>query len=89
MKRILYIISFGLLGLLVATILHGVIELVTLDLIFNDSANADSFWWQEWQLVHAVAGGALWIIGCVLGLLAGYTWWDEYGSKSGAFGLRS
>jgi len=88
MKRILYIISFGLLGLLVATILHGVIELVALDLIFNEPTNADSFWWQEWQLVHAVGGGTLWIAGLLLGLLAGYKCWDEYGVKSGAFGWR-
>jgi len=87
MKRIFYIIAFGFLGLLIATILHGVIELVVLELIFGDSANAGSFWWQEWQLIHAVGGAALWTAGVVVGFYAGIAWWGRYGSKPGAFGF--
>ena len=86
MKNLLYITALGFLGLLVSTLLHGVIELVALDLIFGNTANAESFWWREWALVHRVGGGALWIGGLLAGLYAGFHWFDTYGSKPGAFG---
>lgn len=88
MKKTIYIIGFGFLGLLVATLVHGVVELVALDLIFGNVANAESWWWQEWELIHAVFTFLLWIAGLGLGLFAGFKWWNQYGSKPGAFGWR-
>jgi len=84
-KKILYVFAFGFLGFIVATLIHGVVELVLLDLIFGDPDNASSVWWQEWELIHAVGGAALWTGGVVAGLYAGAAWWGEYGSKPGAF----
>ena len=86
MKKLLYIILFGLLGLIVSTIVHGVVELVALKLIFGNPANETSVWWTQWKLIHAVGGSALWVVGVLLGLYAGVKWWDQYGSKPGAFG---
>lgn len=86
MKRIFYTFAFSFLGLLVATIVHGVLELIVLDLIFDDPTNANSFWWREWGLIHAVGAAALWTGGAVIGLFVGIAWWSEYGNKPGAFG---
>jgi len=86
-KKLLYILAFGFLGFIVATLIHGVVELVLLDVIFGDSANASSVWWREWALIHAVGGSVLWTAGIVVGLYAGTRWWDQYGSKPGAFGF--
>ena len=86
MKKILYLAAFGFLGLLVSTLIHGVVELIALDLIFGDPANASSVWWREWELIHAAGGSALWTAGLFVGLFAGYKWWGEYGSRPGAFG---
>ena len=86
MKRVFYIASFGLLGLIVSTLAHAVVEMVALQLIFGDPNNVTSVWWREWELIHAVYSAALWTAGLFLGLFAGVTWWGEYGSKPGAFG---
>lgn len=85
-KKIAYIAAFGFFGFLVATIVHSVVEMVTLNLIFGDQANATSFWWLNWPMLHSVVGTALWTAGVFLGLYAGSRWWEEYGSKPGAFG---
>ncbi len=89
MKKLLYVILFGFLGLIVATIIHGVVELVALDLIFGNPTNAESVWWTQWELIHLVAGSALWVVGLLLGLYAGFHWWGQYGSKPGGFGWGS
>lgn len=89
MKKIFYIISFGCLGLLVSTLIHGVVELIALDLIFGNADNANIFWWQQWKLIHTIAGTTLWAGGLVAGLYAGNYFWKEYGSKPGAFGWRA
>jgi hypothetical protein len=88
MKRILYILAFGLLGLLFATLVHSVVELIALELIFSDEVNADSWWWREWETIHAIGAAGLWAGGLLAGLFAGWRWWDQYGSRPGAFGWR-
>jgi len=87
-KKIVYILAFGLLGLIISTVIHGVVELVLLDLIFGDPSNSSSVWWQEWEMIHLVGATVLWVCGAVVGLYLGVVWWSEYGSKSGAFGWR-
>ena len=86
MKKHFYIAAFGLLGFLLATVIHGVVEIVALDLIFGNPENSHTVYWQKWETIHGVAGNALWLVGIVLGLSAGVRWWDQYGSKPGAFG---
>ena len=88
MKKVFYIFAFGLLGFIVATLIHGMVELVLLDVIFGNPSNASSVWWREWAMIHAVGGAALWTGGVAAGLYGGATWWGEYGSKPGAFGWR-
>ncbi len=88
MKKLFYILSFGFLGFIVATLIHGVVEIVLLDLVFGDAGNALSLWWREWELIHAVGGAALWTGGIFAGLYAGNKWWDEYGNKPSAFGWK-
>lgn len=87
MKRVLYIIAFGFLGLLVATLIHAGLELWALAVIFGDEANASTVWWREWELIHDSVSIGLWLAGLLLGVGAGIKWWDQYGSKPGLFGF--
>lgn len=76
MKRAFYIVCFAFLGLLLATILHGVIEMAYLAYIFGNPAQfAESVWWQEWPMIHHVGGAALWLAGFVLGAYGGVKYW--------------
>jgi len=76
MKRIIYIAAFTFLGLLVATFVHGIIELPLLRLMTNNFEQwGDSFLWQNWQLIHAVGGGVLWLAGLGFGLWGGVRYW--------------
>jgi hypothetical protein len=87
MKKSLYIVSFAFLGLLVSTLIHGLIEIVALDLIFNNPSRfANTIWWQEWGLIHDVFAFGLWTVGLSAGVYLGIKWWGPYGSKKGLFG---
>ena len=76
MKKLFYILGFGFLGLLVATLLHAVIEMIALNVIFtNPEKYYTTFWWQEWEFVHALVSAVLWWAGLGLGLYAGFHYW--------------
>ena len=76
MKKILYVFSFGFLGLLVATVIHAVVEMFALRIIFgNPEKYANTFWWQEWEFIHAFGSGVLWWAGLLIGFWLGFRFW--------------
>jgi len=86
MKKVLYISSFTILGLILATILHAIIEFVALAVIFEDPAQfAETFWWKEWELVHQFGANFLWLLGALGGIYSGFVLWMPYGSKPGFY----
>lgn len=86
LKQLLYIAAFGFLGLLTATLIHGIVEIIALEVIFtNPERFAETVWWQEWHLIHAIFAGSLWLSGLFGGLYLGQKWWGPYGSKPGLF----
>lgn len=88
MKKFAYIFAFGFLGLLLATLVHAVVEIYVLDVIFNNPGQfADTIWWQEWELIHGVFVFGLWAAGLIGGVCLGRKWWKPYGSKTGLFGV--
>lgn len=77
MKRYFYIALCILLGLLVATMLHGLIEIPALSLITaNFDTYGDSFVWRYWRVIHGVGGVVLWLAGALGGFWAGKRWWQ-------------
>lgn len=77
MKRFLYIALFVFLGLLVATVLHALIELPTLSLITgNFEKYGESYLWQHWREIHGIGGAILWLSGAALGYWCGVKWWQ-------------
>jgi hypothetical protein len=86
MKKTIYVISTSFLGLLLATILHAVIEMIALDIIFsNPERFAPTFWWQNWSQVHSIGSNILWLAGLIVGLHLGLRWWEPYGSRPGFY----
>ena len=80
MRKLFYVLASGLLGLIVTTIMHAVIELWAIDLIFgNPERFFDTFWWQNWEIIHAVGAVSLWLVGLVGGIMAGVYWYPRYG----------
>ena len=76
MKKTLYVFMFAILGLLLAAILHALIEAPTLWLITGDlDTYGDSFVWQNWTLLHRYIGGLIWVLGLGLGTAAGFYFW--------------
>lgn len=77
MKRYLYYLSFGLLGFLVASLVHAGIELPLLKLVISGPERyADSFWWQHWEILHGTVGLALWVAGTLIGFRLGRHFWQ-------------
>lgn len=82
MKRLVYIFSAGVLGLILSTIVRGIIEMFALKIIFNQpELFVDTVWWQQWPFIHGVASVALWLLGLAFGIYFGRKWWEPYGSK--------
>ena len=76
MKKIIYVTLFAFLGLLVATLVHGVIEAPLLWLITGDLDKwGESFVWQNWSFLHRYVGGLIWILGLCGGIYAGFRCW--------------
>lgn len=77
MKRIFYITSFTVLGLLLATLVHAAIEIPILSLITSDFARyQDSFLWRHWSAIHGIGGAVLWGAGVFGGVIAGRRFWQ-------------
>lgn len=76
MKKAIYILCFMLLGLLVATLVHAVVELPFLWFISVDyETYGGSFWWRHWTELHYYGGLALWLLGLGWGIWGGFHYW--------------
>lgn len=76
MKKIIYITCFTVLGVLLAALLHGAIELPLLWLMTGDIERwGDSVLWQNWQFLHRYVGGAIWLLGLGGGVWGGFRYW--------------
>ncbi len=90
MKRLVYIVAFGLFGLLVATLVHAVVEHIALRVIFeNPERFARTVWWQNWREIHGTVSTVLWLAGLMMGLYLGIRWWEPHGSKPGLYHWRN
>jgi hypothetical protein len=77
MKKYVYIALFTFLGLLLATLLHALIEIPALKLITeNYEQYGDGYIWQHWRIIHDVVGACLWLGGALGGYYAGKKWWQ-------------
>lgn len=77
MRRLFYIFSFMVLGLLLGTLAHAGLEIPALALVTNDFERyGDSFFWRHWGLIHGWGGIVLWAIGLILGFVAGRKFWQ-------------
>ena len=86
MKKALYIFSFILFGLILATIVHAILELVALQIIFgNPEQFANTAWWRQWHFIHGAASNFLWLVGLIAGGHYGFKYWEPYGSKPGFY----
>lgn len=77
MKRAFYIGAFVVLGLLLATIVHAMIEIPLLSVISGDYARyQESYIWRHWPIIHSVGALLLWGAGVCGGTIAGRRFWQ-------------
>ncbi len=76
LKKIIYIIAFSLLGILMAFLIHAVIEFAVVALLLrNFTKYSLGFSWQQWFTVHQVVTVVLLLAGGLFGLSQGFLWW--------------
>jgi len=83
MKKIIYIFSFTILGILLSFLVHAGIEILYLNLLISDFQNYSlGFSWAEWYMIHHVGSIVLFFGGVLFGLWQGKYWWVKlYESK--------
>lgn len=76
MKRLVYIALFSFLGVLLATLLHALIEFPLLAYMADLSDLGGENWFSmHWWTLHSIAGKVLWLSGAILGSMAGKKFW--------------
>ena len=77
LKKCVYISLFAILGVLCATLIHGVVEVLYIQLLLADFERYGlGLSWEVWIYIHNVLAMALWIFGFVFGLYFGSYWWQ-------------
>ena len=76
MKRIIYIISFTILGILLGLLLHSVIEIAVIKLLLRDYDKYGlGLEFGTWFKIHTAWSIITFIGGATLGFLQGRKWW--------------
>lgn len=67
----------AVLGFLLASIMHAVIEIAFIGLLISDFERFSlGLSWNDWVFIHTIGAGTLWIVGLVSGLYFGTYWWN-------------
>ena len=83
MKKIIYIITFTILGIELQFLIHAFTEIWYINLLLRDfSTYGLGFSWRQWFLIHHVASAILLIAGIALGFWQGKYWWRRIYEKN-------
>lgn len=76
MKKVVYIALFTVLGVLVSFLLHGILELIIIDLLLTDFSRYNlGLSWPQWFSIHRWGTWLLLILGIGIGFWQGKHWW--------------
>jgi len=83
MKKFIYITLFIILGIMLSTIVHGLIEVPVIYLLVSDFKRYSlGLIWSQWYLIHHVMTIVLLIGGIALGAFWGFTFWKKIYEKN-------
>lgn len=78
MKKIIYVVSFIILGILLQFLAHMLVEIWYIGLLIkNFELYGFGFSWDTWLVIHHVAATLLFFAGAVLGFWQGKFWWRK------------
>lgn len=76
MKKVIYIILSIILGILLSTMLHAIVEIFIINLLTKDfNKYGLGLSWETWFLIHSIGTIILLVLGIVGGYLLGQRWW--------------
>jgi len=86
MKRVIYIISFTVFGILLQFLIHAGIEIWYINRLVADFPKYSfGFSWNQWYLIHHIATIILLITGAAFGFWCGKFFWNKiYERKNSA-----
>ncbi|MEK7636186.1 MAG: hypothetical protein AAB362_00655 [Patescibacteria group bacterium] len=77
LKKYLYISLFAILGVLCASLIHGIVEILYIQLLLADFGRYGlGLSWGVWIYIHNILAIGLWVLGLVLGFYFGRYWWQ-------------
>jgi len=78
MKKLIYLISFTVLGILLQFLIHAGVEIWYINLLVGDFPKYSfGLSWNQWFIIHHIATVILLILGAALGFLAGKFFWRK------------
>jgi len=76
MKRTTYITLFAIFGILLSTIIHGLIEVPVIYLLVSDFKKFGlGFTWKQWYDIHFIFTITLGLAGAIWGIVMGIKHW--------------
>ena len=81
-KKIFYVFSFTILGILTQFFLHAIIEILYIKLLLtNYGVFGLGFEFATWFTIHAVFAVILFVVGIAVGFWQGMYWWKRIYEK--------
>ncbi len=83
MKKVIYVISFVILGILLQFLLHAGLETWYIDLLIRDfPVYSLGFSWHQWYVIHVIFTVVLLVLGILFGFWQGNYWWPRLYGKN-------
>lgn len=77
LKKFSYLALSAFLGILLATVIHAIIEIFVIKLlILNFERFGLGLSWNDWIFIHNAGSAILWIFGFAGGIYFGSYWWQ-------------
>ena len=76
MKKIVYLITFVILGVILQFLIHAIVEIWYINLLVQDFTKYGlCLNWNQWSMIHRLGSVVLLIIGMAFGFWQGKFWW--------------
>lgn len=82
MKKLIYTVSFIILGIFLQFLIHAIVEIWYIGLLVGDFPKYSfGFSWDQWFIIHHIGTVILFVAGILFGFWQARFWWSKIYEK--------